>query len=316
MKKILITALGTTNASAIINALRKYDESFCLIGADIYPKEYIANSLFVDEFYQFPRADVETNKYVDFLYNFCLYHAIDYCYCVIDEEVSALANQVDRFNTIGTKICIPDVNTINICHNKHDFILWLQANLPEYCIKTYKSTDEIEHYPIFIKPTFGRASIGCRKVNSFNELESLHLDWNRTIVQEYIEGDIIAVDVVSNLKYNQVQCCQRKELLRNSNGCGIVVEIVNDIRIEEICMKIVRKLRVNGVINIEFFVSRDFIRIIEINPRLSAGTFFSYKAGLDTVIQAIHIANGNPCEQCNIHVGSQYTRRYETYQTK
>lgn len=316
MKKILITALGTMNASAIINALRKYDESFRLIGADIYSKESIANSLFVDEFYQFPRADIETDKYVNYLYDFCVHHAIDYCFCFIDEEVSALANQINRFNTIGTKICIPDVNTINMCHDKHVFVQWLQANMPKYCIQTYQSPDEIKYYPIFIKPKFGRASIGCKKVNSFSELKSLHIDWNKTIVQEYVEGDIIAVDVVSNLKYGQVQCCQRKELLRNNNGCGVAVEIVRDTRIEEICMQLVQKMHVNGVINVEFFVSRDFVKIIEINPRLSAGTMFSYKAGLNTVVQAIHIVNGNPCEQSNIQVGSRYAKRYETYQTK
>lgn len=313
MKNVLITALGTMNANAIIDALRAYDSSYHLIGADIYSRECIANSLFVDEFYQFPRADVETEKYIEYLLDFCKQHTIDVIYCVIDEEVSAIANRIEEFNALGTKVCIPNAETVNICHNKQKFISWLQTNMPNYCIRTYRTIGDVDQYPVFVKPNFGRASIGCMKINNKNELQEVCNTSKNLLIQEYLTGDIVAVDIVSNLKYNQVGVIQRKELLRNGNGCGVAVEIIDNKTIDAICREFVQKMQVNGVINIEFFVNGEDYKFIEVNPRLAAGTSFSCQAGLNTVINAMQIAQGEPCSLSKIAVGTHMARRYETY---
>ena len=52
MKTALITAIGSFSVDIAIKNLKKMD--FRVIGCDIYPKEWIANALDVDSFYQAP----------------------------------------------------------------------------------------------------------------------------------------------------------------------------------------------------------------------------------------------------------------------
>ena len=102
--------------------------------------------------------------------------------------------------------------------------------------------------------------------------------------------------------------------MRNSNGCGTVVEIIDNKEINEICVSLAEKLDLNGLINVEFFLSESGPKIIEINPRLPAGTSYSCLAGANTVINTLLIAEGKPCEFDKIKIGAKYARRYETYE--
>lgn len=44
MNKVLVTALSTMNSTTIVSELRKSHESLYIIGADINPRQSIANS--------------------------------------------------------------------------------------------------------------------------------------------------------------------------------------------------------------------------------------------------------------------------------
>ena len=309
---ILVTAIGTINGTAIIQELKKHEDVYVL-GADIYPSNYVVNSKDVDEFYQFPIVAEDIEKYVNFLLQFCKEHVISAIYAVIDEEVLALAQHRNEFQDTGVMVCVPNLETVEICHNKARFFEWMKDNMPGEYIRTYKDVSEIDTYPVFIKPIHGRASIGCRRVDTKQDLLNLALDWSEYIVQEYVNGDLIAADVIANPKYDQLYVVQRKELLRNGNGCGTVVEIVNDERITALCTQLAQKMGIEGVVNVEFFVNEKDIKIIEVNPRLPAGTAFTCMAGGNTVLNALKITKGERCECRPIDIGAIYARRYETY---
>lgn len=310
--RILVTAIGTINGTAIIQELKKQQDVYVL-GADIYPANYVVNSKDVDEFYQFPIVAEDIEKYMNFLLQFCKERAVNAIYAVIDEEVFALAQHRKEFQDIGVAVCVPDLQTVEVCHNKALFAKWMQDNMPEHIIRTYKNVEEIETFPVFVKPIHGRASAGCRKIESLQQLEELAIDWNEYVVQEFVKGEWYAADIISNPQYNQLFVIQRKEHMRNGNGCGTVVEIVGDERIQAICIQIAKKMHITGVVNVEFFVNGDDIKIIEVNPRLPAGTAFTCMAGGNTVWNALRIAQGQPCEIQSISVGDFYARRYETY---
>ena len=57
----------------------------------------------------------------------------------------------------------------------------------------------------------------------------------------------------------------------------------------------------------------DSYKIIEINPRLSAGAIFTCMAGLNMVTNAMKIADGEMCEIGDISVGAHFAERYEAY---
>ena len=315
MKNVLVTAIGTVTATAVVRELKKHG-GFRIIGADINNRSEIATSLDVDEYYKFPFSTTE--DYIPFALDFCREHKIDYYYAVIDKEVVGISKNRERFSQIGTKLCVPEYDFVKTCHFKNVFADWVFENIPEIAVKEYKSLAEAEKadYPVFIKPSEGVASSGCRRIDSFEQLSAYVNEdgiGKTILVQEYISGINITADCVRNRKTGQCCVIPRRELLRNSNGCGIAVEIFYDEKLEKICRDIIEGLDLNGAANIEFFDTGNGYRIIEVNPRFSAGTLYSCMAGINTVMNAMRIADGEECLFGDIEVGARFAERYEPY---
>ena len=315
MKTVLVTAIGTVTATAVVKELRKAG-GYHIIGADINHAYEIATSLDVDEFFRFPYSTGE--DYIPFALTFCREHHVDYYYAVIDKEVVNLSKNREKFTAIGTKLCVVNDEFAQICHYKDVFGAWVEKHIPEIAIKEYRTLEEAKGaaYPLFIKPNEGVASTGCRRIDSFEELMTCvgaGETGTTVLVQDYTEGTNITVDCVRNKKTGQAIQVQRRELLRNANGCGIAVEIFHDDRLEQICHTLMEALDLNGVVNIEFFETKTGFKIIEINPRFSAGTAYTCMAGVNTVLNAMEIADEEPCRFGEIAVGAHYAERYEAY---
>ena len=315
MKTVLVTAIGTVTATAIVRELKRAG-GFYILGADINKEHEIATSLDVDEYYQFPYS-IEP-EYLSFALQFCKEHHVDYYYAVIDKEVVNISGNRDRFQEIGTRLCVANYEFAQICHFKDVFGFWLSEHMPEIAVREYTDPEKIREasFPLFIKPNEGVASTGCRKIDSCTELLA-YTDVSRIgktiLVQDYITGSIITVDCVRNRKTGQANQIQRRELLRNANGCGIAVEIIQERKLEEICSALMEKLDLNGVANMEFFETETGFKMIEINPRFSAGTMYTCMAGNNTVLNAMQIADGKPCIFGEAAVGAHFAERYEAY---
>ena len=312
---VLVTAIGTVASTTIISQLRRSGD-YRILGGDIFLKTQVATSRDVDEFYTFPSAVSDLEGYIDFALAFCREHHVDFYFATIDEEIANLSRNRARFEEIGVRLCIPNDSLVMICHYKDRFSDWIREQMPEIYTPRYRSFAEAERYPLFIKPIEGRASIGCRSVETREEAQELlrgGLNEADYVIQERNEGEIIAVDLVRSAATGQKQQIQRTEQLRNASGCGIAVEIIADPRLERICDELMEKLNLNGVVNAEFFRNGEQFRIIEINPRFSAGTSFSCLAGCDIVTDAIRIARGEPCVFGEPAVGAHLAKRYETY---
>lgn len=314
---VLVTAIGTAASTTIVSTLKKTG-NYYIIGADIYCSNQVATAKDVDKFYKFPSAVYDLDGYIKFVVDFCKQHKVNFYFATIDEEVVNLSKNRRLFDEAGVKLCIPNDELISICHFKNRFYVWIKENIPEILMKTYSNITSIDYieFPVFIKPVEGRGSIGCRKIDDKNVLiqlihEGLKLD--DYVIQQYFDGDVISVDLIQNLKTNQRIQIQRKEELRNASGCGIAVKILNDSRLEMICNTLMKKLNLNGVVNAEFFYCDGEYKIIEINPRFPAGTSFSVLAGCNMPLNAIKIANGEPCIDCDIAYGKHLAKRYETY---
>ena len=315
MHTVLVTAIGTVTASTIVKELKKLG-NYYIIGADINNQNEIATSLDVDEYYKFPLAT--NDLYLPFVLDFCIKHKVEYYYAVIDKEVVSISKNRDKFTEINTKLCVANYDFVEICHFKNRFGEWIAEHVPEVSINTYTDLDEIKEaaFPLFIKPVEGVASSGCRTIRSYEELV-LSVDTDQIgkefIVQDFVEGNNITVDCIRNKKTGQRAQVQRRELIRNANGCGIAVEIFEEEKLTRICDHIMEALDLNGVVNMEFFATGIGYKIIEINPRLSAGSIFTCMAGVNTVVNAMKIADNEECEFGDVAIGAHFAERYEAY---
>ena len=316
-QRVLVTAIGTAASTAIITQIKK-SGNYYIVGGDIYRKNQVATALDVDEFYVFPPAIRELDAYIDFAVNFCKERRINYYFATMDEEIANLSKNREKFEAIGVSLCIPNHGLVMTCHYKDTFSDWVKANMPEIYINRFRSFAEVQDkdFPLFMKPIEGRASLGCRKIDSREALEELKaegIDENGLVIQTYTEGEFITVDLIRNAKLGHARQVQRLEELRNSSGCGIAVKIIDDPLLAEICNRLMEKLDLNGVVNAEFFRKGDEYRIIEVNPRFSAGTSFSYAAGCDTASAALDIADGRDFTLGEPAIGIHLAKRYETY---
>lgn len=318
---VLITAIGTVTASAIVTELKKTGDYY-LIGADINREKEIATSLDVDEYHVFPYAS--DDGYLSFVLDFCREHKVAYYYAVVDKEVVKISKARQEFLDMGTRLCVANYEYCRICHFKNVFNQWIREHMPAIGIKTYESPDELEEnaFPVFVKPVEGVSSAGCKTVDSLEALRNVvpeHLFNKEMIVQEFVQGEVITVDLIRNRATEQKAQIQRRELLRNANGCGIAVEIVRLSELEQICNELMEKLNLNGVSNAEFFCIKKEdgsfqFKIIEINPRFSAGSRYSCMAGINTVLNAKYIADGTTCSFGKAAVGKHFAERYEAYE--
>ena len=322
---VLVTAIGTVTSTAIVTELKKTNEYY-IIGADVNQQYEVATSLDVDEYHVFPY--VEDASYIDFVIQFCKDHNVEYYYAVLDKEVVKISKERRKFLESGTKLCVANYEFAKLCHFKNNFNQWIANHIPQLAIKTYSSMEELPDgaFPVFVKPVEGVASSGCQKIDTIEELRTIVSENsfnNEILVQEFIEGDIITVDLVRNRKTKQKAQIQRRELLRNANGCGIAVEIMDNPQLREICDNLMEELDLNGVANAEFFCleqgtfadgrQKRTYKIIEINPRFSAGSRYSCMAGINTVLNARRIADRQACEFGFVMAGKHFAERYEAY---
>lgn len=315
---ILVTALGTMASSCVVKQLRKRKNIF-IIGADIYPKEYLVTSNDVDKFIQVSTV-LKPKKYMLELVEICKKNKIDFIFPILDEEVELLSKNISILKEIGVTPCVSNFNSIKFCRDKFLTYQKIIEIIPEIAIETMNLKDYKEEwgYPVFVKPKKGRASNGCYKIDTKDDLEYIKrkTKCKNFIIQKYYEGDLITVDIIRDIRNGDIFVLARQELIRNKSGCGTVVKIIKDNNLTDICTKIANSLNFNGVFNVEFIKNKKGYHLIEINPRLSAGTEYSCMAGLDLVNNELNIMLGRKIIVDKLNYNNIYSRRYEAYDTQ
>lgn len=314
---ILVTAIGSFSADVVIKSLKSHGHY--VVGCDIYPKEWIVDSYNVNQFYQAPYVD-NKEEYITFIEEICSKNKIEYIFPLTDPEVDLLSGEKERLLKKNIHVCISNERTIKLCRDKYQLPTFLLGNGINNIIPTkYLGDVDIVELPAFIKPISGRSSEGCKAV--FDEKEYAYLkdtlSSNKYIVQPYIQGNILTVDVVRDPITDEVVCIARRELLRNKSGAGTTVEIIENTELEAICISIARKVGIIGAVNFEFIESDDGeIYLLEINPRFSGGLEFSHMAGYDVVNNHLKCFLGKPINEKGLIRKMIIARKYEEYVTQ
>jgi len=278
---ILISAIGSMSSEAVISSLRKI-EGTRLIGCDIYDREWIYPSVLADAFYQVPRAG--SPGYVDEMLAVCLREKVEYVIPLTDPEVDVLSSCRNIFEGHGITLCISADCVIRTCRSKELFAEYLSGMedlqlLPTY---TFDSLPDIAKFPLIAKPKIGRSSEGVLVVDERHQIASSIKDTDKYIIQPYLKGTVVTVDIVRD-SFGNFFFIPREELLRTKNGAGTTVRLCNNGRITKSIGAIVSRLHFCGCVNVEFLYDGESYYLMDINPRFSAGIAFSQQAGYDFV---------------------------------
>jgi len=313
MESILVTAIGSFAADCVIHNLK---EIGCrVVGSDIYPKEWIADSCTVDEFYQMPYAD--SSEYIYTIKDICKNEKIKYIFPLTDVEVDILNENRHWFEDNNIAVCISSTATIALCRNKsllekhlskEDYV----KTIPTQMVKDAKNIPD--SFPVVCKPYDGRSSQGVEYLHNDEEWQVFidNNDITKYIVQPYIEGDICTVDVVRQRDGKKAVAIPRQELLRTLNGAGTSVYVFRDKVLEELSIKIADRLNIVGCVNFEFIKDKkNNYHFLECNPRFSGGVKFSCIAGYDCVYNHLKCFLNQEIDSLNmlhnIYVARKYT---------
>ena len=319
MDTVLVTAIGSFAADIVIKKLKEH--GIRVIGCDVYPREWIADSGNVDCFYQVPYA-TDTERYVEQVFSICSGEQVDGLVILTDAEVDVWNNRRAECQEQGITLCLSGGEAISLCRDKMKLFLFLEERLPGCSIPTRRLADvmpEEVSYPAVLKPYNGRSSQGLRYIGGPRELEAFMAEESIAdyIVQPFFQGNILTVDVVRDGGSGDCAAVCRRELLRTPNGAGTSVLVFRDEVLEDRCRKIAGTLGVTGCVNMEFIEDEGgACHMLECNPRFSGGVEFSCMAGYDCVMNHLHCFEGKGIEPCRNITGMYIARKYEEYITK
>lgn len=319
MSNVLLTSIGSVAADITIKSLKRLGHR--VVGTDIYPREWVVDAYNVDAFYRVPLVS-EAEAYISAIHDICESEHIDYLIPLIDPEVDLFNVNRGWFEEHGVILCISTKRSLDIIRNKKSLQDFIEAEVPDINgIPTLmvSEADELPwSFPVVVKPYDGRSSQGREYINSDEEwatYKEKRAD-SRSIVEPFVSGSLVMVEVVRQESTGKCVCITRRELLSTPHGCGTTVRVYSDPELEAASRALAEHLGINGCVNFEFIGHEDGRHfLVECNPRYSAGLEFSCLAGYDCVANHLDCFGGRVIDGFEMGAPITVARKYEEYVT-
>ena len=287
--RFLVGSAGTGNAFATVQAIRKiYNTSAVIITMDTNPKHLITSTLFSNHHvkispYQSPNFCKEIKKIVS-KYRINIYIPF------IDGEISIAAKMFENkeFPT-DFRLQVSKLKFANICEDKLLTFKFLTKNkLSTPCVFSKKS--DIKSENILCKPRFGFGSnIDIIKKNE--ALLILSKEDQKFIIQDLCKGPEITIDVSYSKQWKHFNYVCRERLQIKSGVCT-KARLFLDEDLKTLSLKLAQKLQLHSFC-FQVMKYKNKWAIIDINPRLGAGSSMSKAAGFDFFGAMIAILTNN-----------------------
>lgn len=234
--------------------------------------------------YTVPRIDDE--NYINEIIKICKEENIKGLISLIDPELSLIAKNEEIFRKLGIKCFLSEYDVTEICFNKYKMFEFLEEN----SFKTAKSFIKFEDFkvayennvvslPVFVKPVCGSASININKINTIEEVKFLMDKYDNLIIQEFLDGQELGIDVYTDIISGEVTSIFAKEKIRMRSGETDKSKSFKCDKLFEVIKEFVIKLGTKGPIDIDVFKINGEYYISEVNPRFGGGHPHAYECG-------------------------------------
>lgn len=283
MTNILILSAGTRNK--VVQYFKKALSGKGLVIAtdcsNLAPAIYDA-----DKYYIVPR--MTDDGYLDVILDICKNEKITGVLSLIDPELSLLANNVDRFESVGTTVIGSSYELCERSLDKFEMYEWLVENGYK-CAKSYMDKDEFfadlenetAKFPVFVKPARGSASISISKVTDRETVDLLFAHEDGLMIQEFLDGQEIGADVYIDMITGEVVSIFTKKKIKMRAGETDKAVSFKDEKLFELIKEFVIRAGYRGQIDIDIFDINGEYYISEVNPRFGGGYPHAYESGSD-----------------------------------
>lgn len=276
---ILVTSAG--RRTKLIQYFKKHFNKVIVTDmTDLAPAIYEA-----DKYYLAP--SINSPEYMSFLKEICEKENITGILSLIDPELHLLSSYKEEFKKNGVTIIGSSTKISEICFDKWKMYRFLRENNFKTA-KTYIDLEKFKEdlknrrieFPVFIKPSTGSASIGVNKVENLEVLELIwKLSQDKMVIQEFMSGQEIGVDVYTDLISGEVISIFTKEKINMRAGETDKAKSFKDPKLFNLLETFVKKLGTVGPIDIDVFKNKDEYYISEVNPRFGGGYPIAYECG-------------------------------------
>ena len=307
MTNILVSPCGSEIAMEIFQSL-KYARFIQLFGGSsvddhgqyVY-QNYIGNL----PFFNAPDFIEKLNEVIDL-------YQIDYIFPAHDNVVLLCAQHVAELHA---KVITSSYETADICrHKAKTYEIFSDAFFNP---KVYYDLDEIQDYPVLIKPDAGQGSYGVKKIeNSVQLTEALKFAKEKMVIVEYLPGEEYTIDCFTDCKHNLKFASMRirKRTKSGISVCSYVVPM--DETVQEIAEVINQKLDMRGMWFFQLKKNKDGeYRLLEIAPRVAGAMCVHRAIGVNLPLLAVYDQMGAEvvCEpvMTNITVDRALINRFD-----
>lgn len=283
MTNILILSCGTRNK--IVQYFKKALEGHGkVIAADMSP--YAPALYDGDGYYVVPC--ITTPEYIDDILEICQKEQISGVLSLIDPELSLLAQNQERFAQIGVTVIGSGYEQCERALDKMEMYRWLvDHGYP--CAASYTDTDSFLadvaagkiHYPVFVKPIQGSASLSINRAPDRDTVEFLMSHRQGMMIQQYLKGQEIGADVYVDLITGEVvSIFTKKKLMMRAGETDKAVSFKDDA-LFALIERFVKESGFRGQIDIDLFDMDGTYYISEVNPRFGGGYPHAFESGAD-----------------------------------
>ncbi len=235
---------------------------------------------------------------------------IDYIFPAYDDVLLALAENAGR---IDAKIVTSPLYTCRITRFKSETYQHFKGVVPLPAV--FNSPEEVNHYPVFLKPDRGQGSQGTHTVQDSQTLRSLVTKGNDLLILEYLPGNEFTIDCFSDREEGLLFCGGR-ERVRTRSGISMASAPVTDGQFVEYALAISENLEFHGA---WFFqLKRDAngtYRLLEIAPRIAGAMAFHRVLGVNFPLLSIYEQERIPIEimknHCDLAMDRALVNRYK-----
>lgn len=239
-----------------------------------------------DEYFIVPK--INEPNYIDNIIELCKRNSVQVVLTLIDPEISLLAEHAARFSAIGVTTLVSPFDVVERSFDKFDFYKWLVDNQYKTA-KTYDQRalfyDDVEaaklHFPVFLKPRRGSASLNISKAFDKEDVEFLLKRYPDLVIQEYMDGTEIGADVYIDLVSHEVVSIFTKEKILMRAGETDKSVSFKDEKLFVLIKQFVKEAGYVGAIDIDIFKVGDDYYISEVNPRFGGGYLHAYECGVN-----------------------------------
>jgi carbamoyl-phosphate synthase large subunit len=297
-QNILFTCAGRRNY--LINYFKKALNGNGIVVAT----DYLLNApALIDADFGIKVPNIYDDNYIPRLKEIIKEYDINAVISLNDLELPILSKYKHELESPQTKVLISDKNVIDIGFDKwktYHFLKKIGLNTPKTFLNLNEAIKAIKDgklkFPIVLKPRWGSSSKEIEFPESIKELKLAYelqkIKLSRTtlnslsnnnfediiLIQEYIDGQELGLDIVNNFKGEYFGVFAKKKLHMRSGETDKAQTIINE-NIEKLSKKIAKELKHLGIMDTDAFLINDQLFILEFNPRFGGGYAFSHEAG-------------------------------------